>query len=58
MTTLEKQIQNMIDILTENKVEAIKADNGNATAAKRLRAGNALLLPIIKEIKKQSLRKE
>ena len=55
--TLEKQVQDMIDILTANKVEAIAADKGNKTAAQRLRLGNALLLPIIKAIKKQSLGK-
>lgn len=55
--TLEKQIQDMIDILTLNKTEAINADKGNKTAGKRLRAGNSLLLPIIKAVKKQSLGK-
>lgn len=55
--TLEKQIQDMIDILTANKVEAIAADKGNKAAAQRLRAGNSILLPIIKAVKKQSLGK-
>jgi hypothetical protein len=53
--TLEKQVQDMIDILTANKAEAIAADKGNKAAAKRLRAGNALLMPIIKAVKAQSL---
>jgi hypothetical protein len=57
MATLEKQIQDMIDILTTNKEEASKADKGNITAALRLRKGNALLLPIIKAVKNQSLGK-
>jgi hypothetical protein len=57
METMEKQVQDMIDILTANKAEAIGADKGNKTAAKRLRAGNSLLLPIIKAVKKQSLGK-
>lgn len=57
MDTMEKQVQDMIDILTASKVEAIGADKGNKTAAKRLRAGNALLLPIIKAVKAQSLGK-
>ena len=55
--TMEKQVQDMIDILILNKAEAANADKGNKTAAKRLRAGNALLLPLIKAIKKQSLGK-
>lgn len=54
--TMEKQIQDMIDILTASKAEAIKADGGNSSAA-RLRKGNASLLPIIKAVKNQSLRK-
>jgi len=57
MDTMEKQVQDMIDILTANKLEAINADKGNATAGKRLRAGNALLLPIIKAVKAHSLGK-
>lgn len=55
--TMEKQIQDMIDILTASKAEAIKADGGNSSAAARLRKGNASLLPIIKAVKNQSLRK-
>ena len=55
--TLEKQVQDMIDILTASKAEAIGADKGNKTAAKRLRSNNALLLPIIKAVKAQSLGK-
>jgi len=55
MDTMEKQVQDMLDILTLNKTEAINADKGNKTAAKRLRASNALLLPIIKALKAQSL---
>jgi hypothetical protein len=58
METMEKQVQDMIDILTANKEEAINADKGNKAAAGRLRKGNALLLPIIKAVKKQSLGKE
>lgn len=57
METMGKQVQDMIDILTANKSEAIAADKGNKTAAKRLRAGNAQLLPIIKAVKAQSLGK-
>jgi len=53
--TLEKQVQDMIDICFASKIEAVGADKGNNAAAKRLRAGNALLMPIIKAVKAQSL---
>lgn len=55
--TMTKQVQDMIDILTASMDDATKADGGNAQAGKRLRASTKELLPIIKEIKKQSLGK-
>jgi hypothetical protein len=57
LVTLEKQLQDMIDTLEAIKAEAVKADGGNSAAARRLRAGMALIPPMIKAAKNQSLGK-
>jgi hypothetical protein len=56
--TLEDQINDMISTLTEAKNEAVKADAGNASAGRRLRAEMAKIPKMIKAAKAQSLGKE
>jgi hypothetical protein len=57
MDSMEKKVQEIIDILMVSKDEAVDADKGNKKAAKRLRANNAKVIPLIKELKAQSLGK-
>jgi len=56
--TMTEKIGEMITIIQSANIEAGNADRGNKAAGKRLRAYIASLLPIIKDIKKQSLGKE
>jgi hypothetical protein len=56
--SMEKQVQDMIDILTANKSEAVAGDKGNKTAAKRLRAGIAVIPKMCKALKATTLGKE
>jgi hypothetical protein len=55
--TLTDRIQEMIGVLEESKVDARKADEGNAQAGRRFRMIIAQVPGMVKEAKNQSLGK-